>query len=191
MFWESFICAPQVSEAELMTPDCEVGRNFLISTISTKWNQTAAIASNCINCSSAWQSQLRRQHKVTQWLLAPNTLLAIIPCLNIGHKLPFPRQSHLTTLQPSQSTASPLGITVPYLAQGREKEATSQRSFWFHFSQTWQGFFHLLSSRCKSLQTTLTSLNIRCFCFYEHIPFPRAKWNCIQVLDQLACKEKV
>lgn len=185
MFWKLFIHAPQVSEAELMTPDWEAGRNILISTISTKWNQTAATASKCINCWSTWQSQ-QQSYALTAGTKHPP-----------GHhslsehwaQVPFPGWSHPTTLQPSQSTASPLG-TTPFLTLCREREATSQRSSWFHFSDS-TSFYLFLSSRCRSFPATLYFLkyNIILLLWAHFIPFPRAKWNWIRVLDQSVCKE--
>lgn len=59
-----------------MTPDSWLWswQTFPHLNYSYKVNQTAATASNCINCSCTWQSQLKRQHHITQ------RLLALTPC---------------------------------------------------------------------------------------------------------------
>lgn len=87
MTWELFIHASQVTEAKLMTPDWEVGRNIL--------NHFYGVESRCSNYIQV--------HELIQCLAAPaaeaahytitagtKALLATIPCLNIGHRCPSP-----------------------------------------------------------------------------------------------------
>lgn len=96
-----------------MTPDCKTGRNILISTTSTKWNQTAATASNCINCSCPWQSRLPRWHNGPHPALAPNP-----PGQPSPHRYPAP--GGLTQLLPPWAPHWPSPGTGQRRQQARE-----------------------------------------------------------------------
>lgn len=126
------------------------------STISTEWNQAAATTSKRVSWSSAWQRQLRRQHNVTQPLLAARPSWPPAPASTLGTgPLPQANSSSHSAACPEHNFPPGSAQFPPSLGKRRVNKV-----FWFHSSQTWQGFLPKVYWLLK-----VTSLTRRWFCF--------------------------